>query len=209
MSKRQCFWINPAHKVEGGYIPALVTENEPGYQLMSGATPDTAPWVWGPDLATAEATAERENQRRWKLDKLDALKIVASSMGASRMKDNPPIRAEVHSDDHEHTASFNALPWFEQASDDEIRELAGINWGGNYEADAVAEFCTDTDDDVAAVFEHKGRQGFECHVCESDAARWLQKHKPALYAELWPDGDEPSSEPTNAPYYQELHGANA
>lgn len=200
---RQCFWIDPLHKIEGGYIPALVTENEPGYQLMSGRDETVAPWVWGPTLENAEATAERENERRWGLDKVEALKIVASSMGASRMQEES-IRAEVHSDDHAHVASFNALPWFEQASDDEIQELAGIDWGGDYAADAVAEFCEDTSDDVAAVFKHKGNQGFECNVCEADAFRWLQKHRPALVPILWPDG-EPTDLPSDTPYYQELH----
>jgi hypothetical protein len=116
------------------------------------------------------------------------------------------IRAEVHSDDHHHTASFDAAKWFEQASDDEIRKLAKADWGGDYEVDIVAEYMADHDKHVAFVFDAKGEQGFECHVCEADAARWLHKHKPALFAELW-EGEGILAEDTDAvPFYQKLHG---
>lgn len=83
MSKRQVYFINPEHRAEGGYIPCLVTEGEPGYKLMSGREPTQAPWVWGPDYETAVATAEKQNERRG-FDKAAALKIVAENMGLSR-----------------------------------------------------------------------------------------------------------------------------
>jgi hypothetical protein len=83
--KRQCFFIDTGSFVEGrGYIPSLVTEDEPGHQPMSGRTGQEEPWYWGPDLKMAQATADHVNMERWGLTKSEATKIVASSMGASR-----------------------------------------------------------------------------------------------------------------------------
>src|SRR5205823_1079481 len=50
------------------------------------------------------------------------------------------IRAEVHSDDHKVKASFDATAFFERATLEEVLGLAEIGWGGNYEADGVAQF---------------------------------------------------------------------
>ena len=92
------------------------------------------------------------------------------------------IPAEVHSDDFVYETSFDALPWFEQASDDEIVELAECEWGGDYPADDVARHFEDSDTDVAAVFNYAARtdNGFECHVEEEPAIKWLKANKPEL-----------------------------
>ena len=108
------------------------------------------------------------------------------------------IRAEVHTDDHRAEASFDAVEWFEQASDQDIIDLAGCSWGGDYPADDVAEFMADHDSNVADVFKFletynrgpaRDRQGFECHVNSDDAIRWLKEHKPTLVPQLKRDGD--------------------
>lgn len=83
--QRQCFYIleteyYPPH----GYIPALVTENEAGYQLMSGKDEHTAPWYWGPSLELARETANKLNMERWGITEEEALKIVSSSMASGR-----------------------------------------------------------------------------------------------------------------------------
>ena len=41
------------------------------------------------------------------------------------------IRAEVHSDDYAATAKFDAAPWFEQATDEAIEQLAKCDYGGD------------------------------------------------------------------------------
>jgi len=40
------------------------------------------------------------------------------------------IRAEAHSDDYKATAKFEATPWFAQASEESILQLARQEWGG-------------------------------------------------------------------------------
>lgn len=106
------------------------------------------------------------------------------------------IRAEVHSDDHVFKADFDATKWFEQASDEEIIALILCGFGGDYPADAVAHFMAEHDSNVARVFQYLefgpkmpdgDTVGFECHVSDSDASMWIQKHKPELASLIEPD----------------------
>lgn len=110
---------------------------------------------------------------------------------------NPPIeqaavRAEVHSDDYVLEAKFDATPWFKQASAAEIVALGNCGWGGNYPADAVARFMGDLDDGIQQVFGYLDVRntdgapslGFECHVDESDARRWITANRPQLLADI-------------------------
>jgi len=88
------------------------------------------------------------------------------------------IKACITGDGTTVDVEFDAVAWFEQASDDEIEELAGIGWGGNYEADAVAEFVAGSVPSVRKVID-KG-QGFEVHVDVAQALAWLAEHRPTL-----------------------------
>jgi hypothetical protein len=106
------------------------------------------------------------------------------NLAEQKPKTEPYIRAEVHSDDHQYMANFDARPWFEQASDGDIELLVDIDFGGDYAADAVAEFCQSHDQDVAAVFEFKEEQGFECNVSDADACRWIKVNRPQLFQKL-------------------------
>lgn len=104
------------------------------------------------------------------------------------------IPAEVHSDDYAAEARFDATPWFEQASDQEILDLAGCEWGGDYPADAVARFFEQRDSGVDRVFTYLSFQppmsytsdavGFECHVDALAALDWLRVHRPSVAARL-------------------------
>jgi hypothetical protein len=100
------------------------------------------------------------------------------------------IRAEVHDDDFRTSARFDATPWFEQASDKEIVDLAKIDWGGDLEADEVAEFFEGRDvgtpDTVDDVFKAVNvlDVGFECSVEPDDAIRWVEKNRPHLMEQL-------------------------
>lgn len=100
-------------------------------------------------------------------------------------EDSPAvIPAEVHRDDRGYEAKFDALPWFQQATDEQIRALADIGWGGNYAADVVAQFCKDIDQDVEEVLNHtccEEGMGFECHVDSIPAMTWLMIHRPKLW----------------------------
>jgi hypothetical protein len=88
------------------------------------------------------------------------------------------IKACITGDGSTVEVEFDAVPWFEQASDEEIEELAEIGWGGNYEADVVAEFVADTVPSVRKVID-KGA-GFEVHVDVAQALRWLAEHRASL-----------------------------
>lgn len=111
------------------------------------------------------------------------------------------IKAECHSDDYVACATFDATPWFEQASDEEIRALAECDWGGDQPADGVAVFIQDKDPKVGRLFDYLSFEpkmghepvGFECHVDVADARRWLDANRPALAAEIFGDGEHRSS----------------
>lgn len=97
------------------------------------------------------------------------------------------IRAEVHSDDYRKKATFDASKWFEEASDEEILALAACDFGGDYPADAVAEWFSDSNPNVSSVLDWAADHdecGFECHVDESQAMAWLKKHRRALWLTL-------------------------
>lgn len=97
------------------------------------------------------------------------------------------IGAEVHSDDQQAAVEFEALGWFEQASDDDIKGLMRIGFGGDYEADWVAQWAAEHNpwvqhvfDYVAECSEFTDQMGFECHVNEHDAYVWLAHYRPNL-----------------------------
>jgi hypothetical protein len=97
------------------------------------------------------------------------------------------IRAEVHTDDHKVYASFDATPFFEQATLDQVVALKAIDWGGDYQADAVALFMLGKDPEVGLLFRYlelvpPGSDGyplgFECRVDEEDVLRWVRANRP-------------------------------
>ncbi len=100
------------------------------------------------------------------------------------------IRAEVH-DDHFRTSSrFDATEWFEQARDEDILELAKIDWRGDKKADEVAEFFEQRDlgepETIDEVFKATGvlDVGFEVSIEEEDALKWIQANRPHLMEQL-------------------------
>lgn len=101
-----------------------------------------------------------------------------------------PIPADVVTDDSVVSAEFDALPWFEQASDSEIYDLIEIEYGGDYAADNVALWFENREPDVDAVLDYsrkgyggKDLSGFECHVSSEEAEEWIRQHKPGLLHE--------------------------
>lgn len=99
------------------------------------------------------------------------------------------IPAEVYSDDRIVEVNFDALPFFQQASAEELQQLAECGWGGDYPADQVAIHCADDNADVQRVFDYLGYRprhygetvGFECHVEEAPALEWLKANRPEVY----------------------------
>jgi hypothetical protein len=104
------------------------------------------------------------------------------------------IPAEAHSDDHVIKIEFDALPWFEQATDQAILALAGCDWGGDYPADEIVYYLDETVPDLSRLIVHleiiandpakKDCRGFECHIDEARALEWLKSHRRFIWAEL-------------------------
>lgn len=127
--------------------------------------------------------------------------------GAS-LEEYEPVAAEVHSDDREATATFDAQEWFKQAADDDILELAREGYQFDATSDAVAEFMKDKDEKVKEVFDYvdsknatlksrgKDNEGFGCSVDESQALDWVEKFRPHLMDKLAKikDGEEETEE---------------
>ena len=113
-----------------------------------------------------------------------------------------PVKAEAHSDDYNVQVEFDAADWFEQASDQEIVELVNCGWGGDYPADAVAEFLSDADLGLSKLFDYlhaiandpskKDCNGFECHIDPDKAAAWLNANRPQLAQHLADRPEEPT-----------------
>lgn len=108
-----------------------------------------------------------------------------------------PIAAVVKSDDGNATGEFDAFPWFQQASDEEILKLSSEEWCNSYEADEVALYieASRQNEQVNTVFDyianwhtyHQGRKdalGFEVEVDELEALRYCRVYRYALFVEL-------------------------
>ena len=83
---RQCFWIPVCQDDPHGFVPSLVTENEPGHSPMVGQGEYASPWYWGKTLEKAKETCNRVNKDRFGISEKTALRIVASSMRDSDIK---------------------------------------------------------------------------------------------------------------------------
>lgn len=94
------------------------------------------------------------------------------------------IRAEAHSDDHKFDHTFDATPWFAVARPEEIFALAKCGWGGDYPADAVAQFMGRIERPLETMFTYltaRDDGGFECHVDTGDAMTFLKEARPEVY----------------------------
>ena len=101
----------------------------------------------------------------------------------ARCNKEPAIVAEIWSDDRIREARFDATPWFEQASDEEIVKLHSCGFSYSYEADDVAIFCSSFNKDIELVLDYVTPikdLGFEVEVDIEDAMSWIENHKPHL-----------------------------
>jgi hypothetical protein len=69
------------------------------------------------------------------------------------------IKAECHSDDRAVEVDFDALVWFQNASDDEISNLIRCGFGGDYPSDEVAIWTAERNEDVATMFKYIEQRG--------------------------------------------------
>lgn len=101
------------------------------------------------------------------------------------------IPAECHSDDHNVEIAFDALPWVEQASIDDLLPLAECGFKNEEAADRVAEFMETKDERISKMFDYlhlirndpmkQDYSGFECSVDGKALLRWLKRFNPHAY----------------------------
>lgn len=96
------------------------------------------------------------------------------------------ISAEIHSDDFVFKVKFDAIPWFKQATYEEITALIKCDWRGDYAADAVATFFEDTDREIETLLHYckKNNFGFEVSINEEEALNWLKTYRPHIHQML-------------------------
>jgi hypothetical protein len=92
--KRKCFYVPVDQFDANGYIPSMVTEDEPGHAPMTGNGSHAAPWYWGKTYEEATAVCAKENARLG-ISPEDAALIVASSMRADDARSLASARAWV------------------------------------------------------------------------------------------------------------------
>lgn len=94
--------------------------------------------------------------------------------------------------------NLDCTSWFEQASDQEIIDLANCDWQGDYAADAVARFYEDSL--CKPLFDYLDLRptqatgdsvGFEVQVDRDQAMAWLKQHRRSLFDEIGDPEDEP------------------
>lgn len=101
------------------------------------------------------------------------------------------ITAQAYSDDRNVEVIFDCFEFFENASNEEIIQLARCGWGGDIPSDQVAISMADKVPDLAKMFTYleiiakdplkKNCNGFECHVDEPQAKKWVQEYRPDLF----------------------------
>jgi hypothetical protein len=100
---------------------------------------------------------------------------------------NLVIPAECHSDDHAVQVAFDALPWFQSATDAQIEAVARDEWGPESTTDAIALFMESKCERVRFMFEyvHVRNQiediGYGCTVDGEKALAWLKDNRSSAY----------------------------
>jgi hypothetical protein len=106
------------------------------------------------------------------------------------------ITATATTDDLAIHVDFDATPYFEQASEEELLALADCGWGGDYPADDVAHFMEGSGDKqldrLFTYLEIKNDfrsddddpTGFEVQIARGEALDWLTNFKPEVLAKI-------------------------
>lgn len=93
------------------------------------------------------------------------------------------IQAEAHSDDQAISISFDAEPYFEQASDEDLKELVDYGFRGDYPADYVLLHFEEQEGHDASrlmAYVRASGLGFECRVDQPEALAWIRRRRPLL-----------------------------
>lgn len=195
--KQLCFRVAQAHGLPLAKVHETVAQSL-GHRdwntfaaLAKGASeaPVAAvPETPAQELARLEAEFAANGGRGVTLaERIDELRLIVAMEGVAPEELHPRATAETHDDNREfEVPEFDCTLWFAQASDAELLALILCGFGGDYGADAVAEFYDGLEPRVTRMFERK-RSGFECHVDRQQAMAWLRAHRPLLLADFSAD----------------------
>ena len=84
--KRRVMFVDETMHTPNGYVPAVVTEGESGYNLMLGSGELAEPWYWGHDIGVAKGFADQANTKMG-ISPAEADRIVAESIGLQIQED--------------------------------------------------------------------------------------------------------------------------
>lgn len=104
------------------------------------------------------------------------------------------VKASFWTDDRSYEVSFNAAPYFSQASVDKLLSIAEVGFVGDSCTDRVAEYMADRrlNEDLVEAFEYLGALskarlrepvGFECRIDDEDFYRWMDMRHRSEFAQ--------------------------
>lgn len=99
------------------------------------------------------------------------------------------IKANCHTDDWKVSIDFDATNYIQRCTDDEIRALHSIQWGGDYQSDWVARYYSESTLGELFGYLAIAGGGFECQIDEESIMAWLKGNHPQLYLEFT-EGEE-------------------
>jgi hypothetical protein len=161
---------------DGGYSPQGQCHCCTAPLLLDGyCSNDTCPYAkWPQRVSLIDLT-------------LPEAEIISKYSIAARRR----IAIEMHSDDRAFEAVADAAPWFVQAHDEDILELAECDWSMNHQADSIAWFLEESVPAVGGVTLYarntqgsRNPVGFECQVDAESAIAWLEIHRRLVWAQV-------------------------
>jgi hypothetical protein len=154
----------------------------------------------------ARDSAARELRRKldpvedgifWLAIDADGIATSGSFSGPGSLDPEYTIAAEIHSDNRLYEVRFEAVQWFKKASDQDILDIAEVDWGNkktNWGCQSTAEIALSAkkkNPEIAVLLEYTSQtqdtwcpQGYECTVDGDDAMAWLKVKRPALHARI-------------------------
>jgi hypothetical protein len=92
------------------------------------------------------------------------------------------------------SVAFDAVPWFAQATEYDLKSLASEGWTWNRSDSAAAVVAAAMHDDrLAAVLSAMAKSDrdipFVCHVDEANAKAWLRRYRPHMFRDEEAPGD--------------------
>lgn len=112
----------------------------------------------------------------------DVLAAISDALDPTRWT----IDARIEDDAHTISIEFDARPWFDAASDEQILKLAGEGFSVGYTADEVAAYASNTNQDIQNLYWYleKSDQGSSVWIDEDQAEAWISAKRPHLLEKI-------------------------